>query len=316
MDKIFKLGPSPHIRSGETVDKIMRDVIIALIPALIAAIYFFGVKALMVTIVSIVAAVITEGVCQKIMKSEIAIFDGSAVITGILFAFVVTPTLPLWMAAIGSSVSILLGKMVFGGLGHNIFNPALIGRAFVMASWPAAMTTWMNTDGSAGATVLGVLKMEGYNSVVKMFDGKGDMYLQLFLGNRGGSLGETSVIALLIGGAYLLYKGHITLYTPVAYVATVFITSLVAGQDPLFHILAGGLFLGAIFMATDMVTTPYTSFGKIIFGVGAGLLVVWIRMKGGYPEGVCYSILIMNSLTPLINRYTRPKVFGEVKNNG
>lgn len=316
MDKIFKLGPSPHIRSGETVNNIMRDVIFALIPSLIAAIYFFGVKALMVITVSIIAAVITEGICQKMMKSEIEIFDGSAVITGILFAFVVTPTLPLWMAAIGSSISILLGKMVFGGLGHNIFNPALIGRAFVMASWPAAMTTWMNTDGSAGATVLGVLKMEGYNSVVKMFDGKGDMYLQLFLGNRGGSLGETSVIALLIGGAYLLYKGHITLHTPVAYVATVFITALAAGQDPLFHILAGGLFLGAIFMATDMVTTPYTSFGKIIFGVGAGLLVVWIRMKGGYPEGVCYSILIMNSLTPLINRYTRPKVFGEVKNNG
>lgn len=316
MDKIFKLGPSPHIRSGETVNNIMRDVIFALIPSLIAAIYFFGVKALMVITVSIIAAVITEGVCQKMMKMELEILDGSAVITGILFAFVVTPTLPLWMAAIGSSVSILLGKMVFGGLGHNIFNPALIGRAFVMASWPAAMTTWMNTDGSAGATVLGVLKMEGYNSVVKMFDGKGDMYLQLFLGNRGGSLGETSVIALLIGGAYLLYKGHITLHTPVAYVATVFITALAVGQDPLFHILAGGLFLGAIFMATDMVTTPYTSFGKIIFGVGAGLLVVWIRMKGGYPEGVCYSILIMNSLTPLINRYTRPKVFGEVKNNG
>jgi len=316
MDKIFKLGPSPHIRSGESVNSIMRDVIIAMIPAIIAAIYFFRVKGAMVIVVSVVAAVLTEALCQKAMKSEIEIKDGSAVITGILFAFVVTPTLPLWMTAIGSSISILLGKIVFGGLGHNIFNPALIGRAFVMASWPAAMTTWMNTDGTAGPTVLGVLKMEGYNSVLKMFEGKTDMYLQLFVGNRGGSLGETSVIALLIGGAYLLYKGHITLHTPVAYVVTVFITSMAAGQDPLFHILAGGLFLGAIFMATDMVTTPYTTKGKILFGIGAGLLVVWIRMKGGYPEGVCYSILIMNSLTPLINRYTRPKVFGEVKNNG
>ena len=316
MEKIFKLGPGPHIKTAETVNDVMRDVIIALMPALIAAIYFFKMKALLVVSISVISALISEAVCQKIMGKKIEISDGSAVVTGLLFAFVVTPVLPLWMAVIGASISIILGKMVFGGLGHNIFNPALIGRTFLMASWPVAMTSWIKTDGTAGATVLGVLKLDGYNSVLNMFDGKMDMYWQLFIGNRAGSIGETSVFALLIGAAYLLYKKHITLHTPISYIVTVFILSMIFKQDPIFHVLSGGLIIGAFFMATDMVTTPYTSIGRIIFGIGAGILVVWIRLKGGYPEGVCYSILIMNALTPILNRYTRPKVFGEVKNNG
>lgn len=313
MEKKYSLGPSPHLRTKEKVNVIMRDVIIALIPAAAAGIYFFGVRALSVMAVSILTAVITEALCQKIMNQKIEITDGSAVITGILFAFVVTPTLPLWMAVIGSFVSIFLGKMVFGGLGHNIFNPALIGRAFLMASWLGAMTSWVGTDGKAGATVLGVLKMENYDNVVKMFDSVSDMYWNLFLGNVGGCIGETSVVALLIGASYLVYRKHITLHTPITYIATVFMLSWAAGQDPIMAVMAGGLVLGAFFMATDMVTTPFTTTGKIIFGLGAGIIVVLIRIKGGYPEGVCYSILIMNALTPLINRYTRPKVFGEVK---
>lgn len=313
MEKKYSLGPSPHIRTEEKVNRIMRDVIIALIPVAIAGIYFFGVRALSVIAVSVLTAVITEAVCQKIMNKKIEIMDGSAVITGLLFAFVVTPTLPLWMAVIGSFVSIFLGKMVFGGLGHNIFNPALVGRSFLMASWLGAMTSWIGTDGKAGATVLGVLKMENYEKVVKMFGSVSDMYWNLFIGNRGGCIGETSVAALLIGAAYLLYRKHITLHTPLTYIATVFMLSWAAGQDPIMAVMAGGLILGAFFMATDMVTTPFTTTGKIIFGLGAGIIVVLIRIKGGYPEGVCYSILIMNALTPLINRYTRPKVFGEVK---
>jgi Na+-translocating ferredoxin:NAD+ oxidoreductase subunit D len=310
MEKKYNIGPSPHIRTEERVNTIMRDVIIALLPAMAAGIYFFGIKAAYITSVSVITAVITEAICQKIMNKKIEIMDGSAIITGILFSFTVTPTLPLWMAIIGSFVAIVLGKMVFGGLGHNIFNPALVGRAFLMASWLGSMTSWINTDGKAGATVLGVLKIENYDKVVKMFGTTSDMYWNMFIGNRGGCIGETSIVALLIGAAYLIYKKHITFHTPLIYIFTVFMLSWAVGQDPVMAVMAGGLVLGAFFMATDSVTTPDTASGKLIFGLGAGILVVLIRTKGGYPEGVCYSILIMNALTPLINRYIRPKVFG------
>jgi Na+-translocating ferredoxin:NAD+ oxidoreductase subunit D len=323
MEKKYNIGPSPHIRTEERVNTIMRDVIIALLPAMAAGIYFFGIKAAYITSVSVITAVITEAICQKIMNKKVEIMDGSAIITGILFSFTVTPTLPLWMAIIGSFVAIVLGKMVFGGLGHNIFNPALVGRAFLMASWLGSMTSWINTDGKAGATVLGILKMENYDNVVKMFSPESNfswkvftespvvnMYWNMFIGNRGGSIGETSIVALLIGAAYLIYKKHITVHTPLIYIFTVFMLSWAVGQDPVMAVMAGGLVLGAFFMATDSVTTPDTASGKLIFGLGAGILVVLIRTKGGYPEGVCYSILIMNALTPLINRYIRPKVFG------
>lgn len=315
MKKLF-VSPSPHVRTKETVKNVMWDVVIALIPAMIASIYFFGMNAFSVLIVSVVSALVSEAIVQKLMKRKVKIKDGSALITGILFAFVVPPALPWWLTMIGSSVSIIIGKMVFGGLGHNVFNPALVGRAFLTASWPVAMTSWLGTDGEAGATVLGTLKQHGFGNVLEMFGTKGKMYLDLFIGNVGGSLGETSALALLLGAAYLLYRKQITWHIPVSYIGTVFILTALFGQDPLLHILSGGLILGALFMATDMVTTPYTSKGKLIFGLGVGVLVTWIRMKGGYPEGVCYSILIMNAFVPLIDRYTRPRVFGEVKNNG
>lgn len=320
MGKKFVVTPSPHIRTKDTVESIMRDVIIALIPALIAAVYFFRLRAVMIIGVSLVAALLSEALVQKIRKQKTTIFDGSAVITGLLFSFCVSPMLTWWQAAVGASLSILIGKMVFGGLGCNVFNPALVGRAILMASWPVAMTTWMipagGVDTIAGATPLGVLKLGGYEKLVEFFGSTSKMYTDLFFGNVGGSIGETSALALIIGAAYLFYKKIISWHIPVAYIGTVFVTAYAIGQDPVMHILAGGLILGAFFMATDMVTSPYTNVGKLIFGVGAGLLVVWIRTKGGYPEGVCYSILIMNSVTPLINKYTKPKVFGEVKKNG
>ena len=325
MKKNLLVSPSPHIRTDETVESIMWDVVIALIPAMLISIYFFRMQAISVLLVSVISAVVVEVLCQIVMQREIQIFDGSAVVTGLLFAFVVPPGMSWWVTMIGSGISILLGKMVFGGLGHNIFNPALVGRAFVTASWPVAITTFTNLDGTAGPTVLGIVKnydlsngfdvIAGYPFMHELFT-SGTIYVDMFIGNIPGSLGETSVLALLIGGAYLFYKKHITWHIPVSYVGTVFILMLITGNDPFLHILSGGLILGALFMATDMVTTPYTKVGKFIFGVGAGVLVVLIRLRGGYPEGVCYSILIMNGFTPLINKYTRPRVFGEVKNNG
>ena len=319
----YIVSPSPHIRGGESVDKIMRDVIIALIPAMMASIYFFRFYAVFTLSLSVFTAVVSEMILNKLMKKEISIYDGSAVITGILFAFVIPPQLPFWQVIIGSSISIILGKMVFGGLGHNIFNPALIGRAFLMASWPVAMTSWIipekitgikGIDAAVGATPLGILKIEGYGKVVEYFgNDKGKMYVDLFLGNIGGSLGETSAVALILGAVWLFYRKIISWHIPIFYIGTVFILMAFFRQDPLFHVLAGGLILGAFFMATDMVTTPTSVKGKIVFGIGAGILVVWIRLKGGYPEGVCYSILIMNAFTPIIERYTKPRLFGEGK---
>lgn len=325
MRKNLLVSPSPHIRTKETVESIMWDVVLALIPAILMSIYFFKIQAIKVLLISIATAIVVEGLSQLIMRRDIQIKDGSAVVTGILFAFVVPPGMSWWVTMLGSGISILLGKMIFGGLGHNIFNPALVGRAFVTASWPVAITSFINVDGTAGPTVLGMVKnydlSNGFNTISqfpimhKLFT-DGNLYWNLFIGNIPGSLGETSALALLIGGSYLLYRGHITWHIPVSYVGTVFILMLITGNDPLLHILSGGLILGALFMATDMVTTPYTKTGKFIFGISAGVLVVLIRLKGGYPEGVAYSILIMNGFTPLINRYTRPRVFGEVKNNG
>ncbi|MCQ8211884.1 RnfABCDGE type electron transport complex subunit D [Cetobacterium somerae] len=310
MAKILKMGPSPHIRTKETVDDVMYDVIIALLPALLAACYFFGIRAIIVTAVSILSCMVTEYVCQKLMKQDVQIFDGSAVITGILYAFVIPPYMSLVYVVIGAVVSIALGKMVFGGLGHNIFNPALVGRAFVQASWPVAITTFMYDD-VGGATLLDTMK-RGLSSDVALIE-NGNLYLNTFIGKMGGCLGETSALALLIGGLYLIYKKQIDWKVPAIMIGTVFVASLIAGANPILHIFSGGLFLGAFFMATDMVTSPHTPKGRAIFAFGIGVLVSLIRFKGGYPEGVAYSILIMNGFVPLINRYTNPKKFGEVK---
>ena len=322
MSTILKTGPAPHIRTSETVESVMYDVVIALIPAFAVALWAFGIRALILTAVSILTCIVTEYVCQKAMKRDIEAFDGSAILTGILFSFVVPVIMPLQYVVVGNVVAIALGKMVYGGLGHNIFNPALVGRAFVQASWPVAITTFAY-DGKSGATVLFAMKTALKNGT-PFSDGifsdaliaNGNPYLQAFLGQMGGCIGETSALAILIGGAYLIYKKHIDWRLPASMIGTVFVLTWAMGANPLMEILSGGLFLGAFFMATDMVTSPTTSKGRAIFGFGIGLLVSLIRLKGGYPEGTAYAILIMNGVVPLIDRYVRPKKFGGVSKNG
>ena len=311
MSKVYNMGPSPHIRTAETVDKVMYDVIIALVPALLMAVYVFKTRALIVTAVSVIFCMLTELVFNKIRKVECTLHDGSAIVTGLLFAFVIPVGMSLQYVAIGAVVSIALGKMLFGGLGQNVFNPALVGRAFVQASWPVAITSF-TLDGMAGATMLDAMK----RGVPEILIREGNPYVQALIGQMGGCLGETSALALLIGGAYLIYKKQIDWKMPVIIIATVAVLTGIAGRDPLMHILSGGLMLGAFFMATDMVTSPVTPKGKIIYAFGIGALIALIRMKGGYPEGTAFSILIMNGVTPLINRYTMPKKFGEVKADG
>ncbi|XTA53178.1 RnfABCDGE type electron transport complex subunit D [Fusobacterium sp. SB021] len=305
------MGPSPHIRTAETVDKVMYDVIIALVPALLMAVYVFKTRALIVTAVSVIFCMLTELVFNKIRKVECTLHDGSAIVTGLLFAFVIPVGMSLQYVAIGAVVSIALGKMLFGGLGQNVFNPALVGRAFVQASWPVAITSF-TLDGMAGATMLDAMK----RGVPEILIREGNPYVQALIGQMGGCLGETSALALLIGGAYLIYKKQIDWKMPVIIIATVAVLTGIAGRDPLMHVLSGGLMLGAFFMATDMVTSPVTPKGKLIYAFGIGALIALIRMKGGYPEGTAFSILIMNGVTPLINRYTMPKKFGEVKADG
>lgn len=312
------VSSSPHIRSEETVQRIMLDVIIALLPAAAASVYFFGMGALMVMLVSIGAAVAAEAAIQKIRNKPVTINDGSAVITGLLLALTLPPSLPLWMAAAGAVVAIGIGKQVYGGLGCNPFNPALVGRAFLIVSFPVQMTTWTSPlDGVTCATLLGIKILDGVTCATPLgllkMEGVKTGYMELFLGNVGGSLGETSALLLILGGAYLIYRGVIDWRIPVSYLGTVAVLTLVLGHDPLFHLLAGGLMLGAFFMATDMVTTPLTRLGRIIFGIGAGVLVVIIRLYGGYPEGVLFSILLMNIFTPIIDKFIQPRIYGEVK---
>lgn len=300
----FAIASSPHIHSGESVQRIMFSVAGALLLPTIAGIYFYGIRALILVVTTTLAAVITEAIFQKLRGKPITVWDGSAVVTGILLALNLPPGLPLWMAVVGAAVAISLGKQIYGGLGTNPFNPALIGRVFLMITFPVQMTTWINpVDGTTGATPLALLKMQGVSTD----------YMSLFLGNVGGSMGETSALMIILGGLYLLYKGYIDWTIPAGYLGTVAVLSLLLGKDPIFQLLSGGLMLGAFFMATDMVTTPITRLGRIIFGIGAGIFTVIIRFYGGYPEGVSFSILLMNAFTPVINRYTVPKIYGEVK---
>ena len=318
------VSAAPHLRTSSTIDNAMRDVLIALMPILILSLYYFRWAAASVIIVSVVAAVLSEYACQKIMKREITLDDYSAIITGLLLAFTLPPELPLWMVAIGSSAAIIIAKQIFGGLGNNIFNPALVGRAILLASWPVAMTTWKSPiDGVTTATPLALMKEASFLTAFQDLVGAEELLAQLpslfnsFIGNIAGSIGETSAIAIIIGGFYLIYKGHVDWRIPSAYIGTVFVITTVIGFSsgqgiayPIFHLVSGSLLLGAFFMATDWVTTPITKKGRIVFGLGCGLLTVLIRLKGGYPEGVCYSILLMNCLTPLIDRYTKARIFG------
>ncbi len=298
----LRVSPSPHLKDRVSVRLIMFTVVVALLPASACGVYLFGLHALWVILVSVASALISEFLGYRAMGKKFTM-DGSAVITGLLLALCLPPTVPLWMPVVGSSFAILVGKCAFGGLGQNLFNPALVGRAFLSLSWPALMTTWVSPfEGVSTATPLGTWKAGG-----------GDTSLSaLFLGNVAGCIGETSALAILLGGILLIAFRYIDWKTPLSYIGTVGLLMFLLGEDPLFHMLAGGLFLGAFFMATDYVTTPLTGKGRVIFGLGAGLLVVVIRMYGGMPEGVTYSILIMNAFTPLIDRYTRPRVYGTV----
>jgi electron transport complex protein RnfD len=308
------VSASPHIRCDESISKIMWTVNATLAPAAIFSVYQFGLPALTTMVLCIAAAMATEYLVQKWQGKEITVNDGSAFLTGLLLAMNIPSTVPWYMPVLGSIVAIAIAKHTMGGLGYNIFNPALIGRAFLLASWPIQMTTWpqmaSKIDGVTSATPLGILKLQGYEKLVAVFGDKMEMYKSLFIGTRSGSMGETSALLLLLGGAYLIYRGYINWQVPVCMIGTVGILTGAFGGDPILNMMSGGLILGAFFMATDMVTIPITIKGQIIFAVGAGALTVLIRLLGGYPEGVCYAILLMNSVTPLIDRLIKPAKYG------
>jgi len=350
MSDIYAISPAPQLKQKISVKSIMWQVVAALIPALIAAVVFFGIRALLLTLYGVIAAVITEGLIQKWRKVPLTISDGSAVVTGMLVAYNINAGAPWWIPVVGAIFAIAVGKQVFGGLGFNIFNPALLGRAFLMASWPTIMTSgWVKTTYNSinglnlsslpsnipsvitSATPLGVAKalrdttQVSHDTANIVINKLADFHTlqNLFWGNVGGVLGEVSAAALLLGAAYLIMRRIVEWRIPTFYIGTVFVLTFIFGGInglfsasvflPIFHILSGGLILGAFFMATDMVTSPVTKKGRIIFGIGLGILTVTIRLVGGYPEGVSYSILLMNIVVPLLDRYSLPKFFGEVK---
>ncbi len=322
-NKTMKLALSgaPHFATRIDIQKTMGMVVIALLPALAGGIYFFGLRALLLTAVSVASAVAAEFLFRKALHRETHVRDLSAVVTGMLLALILPISSPLWMAAVGSAFAIVVAKELFGGLGGNFANPALVGRAVLLMSWPAFMTRWSPSlhvstlDATTTATPLAVIKAGGALADVMKSIGvssKSALYLQMFLGNRSGSIGETSVLLLLLGAVFLLIMHVIDLRTPVAMVGTVFVVSWLFGRDPVFSVLAGGIVLGAFFMATDYVTTPVTPIGKWLFGIGAGLMTVLIRQLGNFPEGVTYGILLMNVVTPYLDKAI-PHKFGYVK---
>jgi electron transport complex protein RnfD len=315
---LLNISGSPHVHSDESTKKIMWRVNMALIPALLVAIVYFGLNALLISIVSVASCVLFQWLIEKyILKVPTTIGDGSAIVTGLLLAFNVPATASmLWIVVIGALVAIGVGKMSFGGLGKNPFNPALVGRVFLLISFPVQMTTWPKVDGLfpmsldtiAGPTPLGILKEHGTEALPQAWE--------MFIGQMGGSFGEVSALAILLGAAYLLWKKVISWHIPVAFIGTAFVFSgilwLVNPEqfiDPLTTILTGGIMLGACFMATDMVTSPMAKSGQLLFGFGCGLLTIIIRNWGAYPEGVSFAILLMNSVTPLINRWCKPQRF-------
>jgi Na+-translocating ferredoxin:NAD+ oxidoreductase subunit D len=345
LDRLL-VSASPHIRVSDSVPKIMWNVNLAMLPAALFSVINFGVSALITILICIASSVLCELAIQVWQKKNITIEDGSAFLTGLLLAMCLPVNIPWYMSIIGSVVAIGVAKHMMGGLGNNIFNPAHAGRAFLMASYPVAMTTWnisrfasfkyeaitsatfrapffhnfFQVDSVTAATPLGILKLQGYNKLVETFGGRIGLYRSMLLGNHAGSLGETSTILLILGGIYLIIRGYVKWQVPVVMIFTVGLLTWIFGGknalftgDPAFHMMAGGLIIGAFFMATDMVTVPMTLTGQMIFAFGCGVITVLIRLVGGYPEGVCYSILLMNAATPMIDRYVTPKKFGAIK---
>ncbi len=307
---MLEVSSSPHIRDAATTRRLMLDVVIALIPALVAAFILFGTRPLLIVTVAVSAAVLSEYVCRRIMKRYNSIGDMSAVVTGLLLALNLPPSIPLYIVVIGSFIAIVVVKQMFGGIGNNIINPAMASRVVLTISFPSAMSRWVlmgehafgeQVDFISSATPLYILQSGG----------EMPSYLDLFIGTgKAGSLGEVSIAALSIGILYLLARKVIALWIPLSYIGTVAAVTAIAGENPLFHVLSGGLILGAFFMATDYVTSPMTRRGKVVFGIGCGLITAMIRLFGSMTEGVSFSIMLMNMLTPTIEQLTRPKVFG------
>lgn len=324
MENKLIVSSSPHVRTNKDTSYIMKQVVIALLPATLAALFFFRLSALNVIFFCVTGSVGAEFLCQKISKQESTIGDFSAVVTGLLLAFNVPASLPWWMCLLGAAFAIIVVKMVFGGIGNNFVNPALAARAFLLASFPVAMTMWTRTgvnwvssgniDAYTTATPLSFLKA-GSNGVSSLAD-SGISISNMLIGNIGGCIGETSAVLIILGGLYLMYKGIINYVIPTFYICTVAILMFILGgfnfTFVIYELLAGGLMLGAFFMLTDYTTSPMTKKGQIIYAVLAGLITTVIRLYGGYPEGVSYSILLVNIMTPLIDKYTKTKVFGEV----
>ena len=324
MENKLIVSSSPHVRTNKDTSYIMKQVVIALLPATLAALFFFRLSALNVILFCVTGSVGAEFLCQKISKQESTIGDFSAVVTGLLLAFNVPASLPWWMCLLGAAFAIIVVKMVFGGIGNNFVNPALAARAFLLASFPVAMTLWTRTgvnwvssgniDAYTTATPLSFLKA-GSNGVSSLAD-SGISISNMLIGNIGGCIGETSAVLIILGGLYLMYKGIINYVIPTFYICTVAILMFILGgfnfTFVIYELLAGGLMLGAFFMLTDYTTSPMTKKGQIIYAVLAGLITTVIRLYGGYPEGVSYSILLVNIMTPLIDKYTKTKLFGEV----
>jgi electron transport complex protein RnfD len=320
MNNLLTVAPSPHVHSNDSTQKIMYRVVYAMVPLLAWSVFVFGLDALRVTLIAVVASLAFEYLIQKyLLKVKPTVTDGSALITGILLSFNVPSNLPWWIIVIGALAAIGIAKLSFGGLGSNVFNPALVGRVFLLISFPVQMTSWpvnaqSGIDAVTAATPLGIMKEGGSMSeILNSLPSISDM----LIGNTGGSLGEISAVLIILGGLYMLWKKVITWHIPVAVLGTVAAIATIMWLinpevyvNPIYHLLTGGLMLGAVFMATDMVTSPMTPKGQIIFGVGIGLITISIRMFGAYPEGISFAILIMNAFTPLINNYVKPKRFG------
>ena len=318
---------SPHVRGKETVARIMWTVNFSLLPAFIMSVDYFGPMAFYVTGLCILSSIFFEHIYQKGLKKETTIGDGSAFLTVLLLGMNLPASVPFYIPIIGSLIAIVITKLLFGGLGYNVFNPALIGRAFLLISFPKLLTSWTEPtarfiamDAKTTATPLGILKEEGLTHLMEVFGSKAELYKELLMGHTAGSLGETSALALLIGAAILFFRKYITWHIPVSFIATVGALAWIFGGDtgfftgdPIIHILSGGLILGAFFMATDYVTCPTVRKGQVIFGIGCGAITMLIRLKGGFPEGVMFAILLMNCFAPLIDRSIKPKMFGAVK---